>query len=153
MWALAGAAGIMSGFIWGGVSDRLGRKQALAATFLLQGVCFALFAAGGGVLVFGLCALTYGITARAAFTVTAAYCSDLLGERLAVAALGLNYLFAGAGQALGPTIAGFIADLTSSFTAAFWGSAGVALLGALGAVALSSRPVRGPASRPSERLG
>lgn len=142
LWALQGIAGIASGFIWGSVSDRIGRRYALMGTFATQAICFALFAAGGGLLVFGLCAVMYGITARAAFTVVASYTGDVMETRLATAALGASSMFAGIGQALGPTIAGFIADSTSSFTLAFWGSAGLILLGAFGAALLSKRPPR-----------
>lgn len=90
LWALSGAMGVVSGFLWGGVSDRVGRKKALVFSFAVQAVCYALFASGESVPVFALCAFLYGITARANFTVMAAYCGDIFGPRLAaaVAALG-----------------------------------------------------------------
>ncbi len=141
LWALSGAMGIVGGFIWGGISDRVGRKYALFGAYAVQAVCFALFAAGGGLLVFALCAFLYGITARANFSVMAAYCGDLLGPRLAAAAFGVNGTLAGAGMAIGPAVAGAIADSTSSFALAFWLSAGIALLGALGSLLLRHRPL------------
>ena len=141
LWALQGIAGVASGFIWGSISDRIGRRYALMGTFATQAICFALFAAGGGLVVFALCAIMYGVTARAAFTVVASYTGDVMEPRLAAAALGASSMFAGVGQALGPTIAGFIADSTSSFTLAFWGSAALILLGAFGAALLSKKPL------------
>ncbi len=141
LWAFSGAMGIIGGFLWGGISDRVGRKYALFGAYLVQTVCFALFAAGGGVLVFALCAFLYGITARANFSVMAAYCGDLLGPRLAAAAFGINGTLAGAGMAVGPAVAGLIADNTASFALAFWLSAGIALLGALGSLPLRERPL------------
>lgn len=141
LWAFSGLVGIISGFTWGGVSDRVGRKYALLAVYLVQALCFALFAVGGSLLVYAACAFLYGFTARANFTIMAAFCGDLLGPRLAAAAFSINNLFAGAGLALGPAIAGMIADSTSSFTLAFWGSAGAAVLGAAGTALLRNRPV------------
>lgn len=141
LWAFAGVVGIISGFTWGGVSDRIGRKYALLAVYLIQGACFALFAVGGGWPVYAICAFLYGFTARANFTIMAAFCGDLLGPRLAAAAFSINNLFAGIGLALGPTLAGMIADATSSFTLAYWGSAIVAAVGALGTAMLRNRPI------------
>ena len=141
LWAFAGAMGVASGFLWGSISDRSGRKFALIAVYVLQGVCFALFAWGGSMVVYAACAFLYGITARANFTVIAAFCGDLFGPRLAPVAFGINNVFAGAGMAVGPFLAGYVADSTSSFTLAFWGSAGVALLGAIGSLPLRGRPI------------
>jgi len=140
LWALAGIVGLVGGFVWGGISDRVGRKLALLGSASLQGLGFALFALGGGVFVFALCAFLYGITARANFVVLAAYCGDLLGDRHAAAAFGLVALFAGMGLTIGPTLSGLVADLTGSFTIAFWGSAAVLALGALGSAALPAKP-------------
>ena len=136
LWALLGVTGIVGGFIWGGISDRIGRKRTLVAVYAVQAVTFALFAAGGGLPIFALCALLYGITMRANYTIMAAYCGDLLGPRLGAAAFGINGTLAGIGLALGPAVAGYIADATASFTLAFWLSSGVALLGALGSLPL-----------------
>jgi len=63
----------------------------------------------------------------------AATCGDVLGPRLAPAALGFITLFFGIGQALGPAVAGAIADASGSFFGPYLLAAGVALLGAIGA--------------------
>lgn len=142
LWAITGAAGIVSGVIWGGISDRIGRRYGFIATFSIQALCFALFAVGQDTLIFALCALMYGLTARASATLTVAYCGDLVEGPLAAAALGISSVFAGFGLAAGPTIAGLIADTTSSLTLAFWGSAAIAVIGALGAATLPRKSQR-----------
>ena len=74
----------------------------------------------------------------------AAACGDVLGPRLAPAALGFITLLFGIGQAVAPSIAGAIADATGSFFSSLLLAAGVALLGALGAFLLrpaSTMPV------------
>ncbi len=139
LWALAGVVGIISGFIWGGVSDKVGRKYALLSVYLLQAACFALFALGGHPLVFVFCAFLYGSTARANLAIMAAFSGDMLGPQLAAAAFSINNALAGIGLAVGPLLAGWLADTTGSFGGAFWVSAGVALLGALGTALLRNR--------------
>ena len=66
----------------------------------------------------------------------AAACGDMLGPRLAPAALGFITLFFGIGQALGPTVAGAMADVTGSLLPPMLLAAAVALLGALSAAFL-----------------
>jgi sugar phosphate permease len=58
---------------------------------------------------------------------------------LAPAALGFITLFFGIGHAIGPTVAGVVADAAHSFVPPMVLAAGVALLGAVGAAVL--RPV------------
>lgn len=70
----------------------------------------------------------------------AAACGDVLGPKLAPAALGFITLFFGIGQALGPSVAGVMADLAGSFTSAFLLASGVAFLGAIGAATLRPAP-------------
>ena len=70
----------------------------------------------------------------------AAACGDVLGPRLAPAALGLITLIFGVGQAIAPSIAGAMADASGSFVSALLLAAGVALSGALGAFFLRPTP-------------
>ncbi|MDA8218513.1 MAG: MFS transporter [Dehalococcoidales bacterium] len=140
LWALSGVIGIASGFMWGGISDRVGRQLALIVVYAIQAVSFGLFAWGGSPWVFLLCTFLYGLTARANIALMAAFCGDLLGPQLAAASFGVNNILGGVGLGLGPALAGYIADTTNSFTPAFWGSAVVALLGALGSALLREQP-------------
>jgi MFS family permease len=59
----------------------------------------------------------------------AATAGDYVGPRLAPAGLGFITLFFGIGQALGPAVGGYLADLTRSFTVPFLLAAGVSLVG------------------------
>lgn len=67
-----------------------------------------------------------------------AACGDILGPKLAPAALGFNTLFLGIGQAIGPYAAGAIADAGGSFVPVFLLAAGIALLGAIGSATLKN---------------
>ncbi|HEY5974747.1 MAG TPA: YbfB/YjiJ family MFS transporter, partial [Geobacteraceae bacterium] len=89
---------------------------------------------------FTLSALLFGITAWSIPAVMAAACGDVLGPRLAPAALGFITLFFGIGQALGPAVAGAMADVSGSFAPAYLLAVGVALLGAIAAATLRPPP-------------
>jgi MFS family permease len=70
----------------------------------------------------------------------AALCGDVFGARLAPAALGLVTVVFGLGQALGPVLAGAIADAEHSFARAFTLAGVVALvLGGGGSLTLPAR--------------
>jgi MFS family permease len=128
LWSQIGMVSIVSGFLWGSVSDRWGRRAALLWVFGLQGASFLLFGLSReGWGVYGSAAL-FAFTAWSVPALMAALCGDLFGARLAPAALGLITLVFGLGQALGPYLAGVIADATSSFAPAFLVAGATALV-------------------------
>ncbi|NLI11443.1 MAG: YbfB/YjiJ family MFS transporter, partial [Peptococcaceae bacterium] len=88
-----GVLGIVGGILWGVVSDRLGRKQALALVFGLQAVSFFLFAVAGAASTLYISAFLYGLSAFSIPGIVAAACGDYMGPRLAPAALGMVTLF------------------------------------------------------------
>ncbi len=128
-----GACSLLSGVLWGLASDRIGRRAALILISLTHTVAFALFAVHRSPMAFTVSAVLFGLSAWSIPAIMAAACGDLLGPALAPTALGFVTLFFGVGQALGPSVAGAIADAAHSFTPAFCIAAAVALLGALGA--------------------
>ncbi len=140
LWFQIGVASVVSGFLWGSVSDRWGRRAALLCVFGLQGTAFVLFGLGHSPgCVYGSAAL-FALTSWSVPALMAALCGDLFGARLAPAALGLTTLVFGGGQALGPYLAGMIADATRSFAPAFLLAGGVALvLGGGGSLLLQTR--------------
>ena len=127
---------LFCGLLWGVVSDIIGRKRALIIVYLIQALAYALFALWAAPLGFTLSAILFGLTAWSIPAIMAAACGDILGAKMAPAALGFITLFFGIGQALGPSVAGTMADAAASFTPAFLLAAAVALLGALGAAFL-----------------
>jgi len=140
LWMLAGLVSFVSGFIWGTVSDVIGRKYGLALVYLLQGLCFTIFGLWKAPPGYYLSVLLFALTAWSIPAIMAATCGDYLGPRLAPAALGFVTVFFGTGQAIGPTLAGYIGDVTGSYTWAFIIAGLAAFVGAGGA--LSLRPPR-----------
>ncbi|HOZ49745.1 MAG TPA: MFS transporter [Candidatus Hydrogenedentes bacterium] len=127
---------LLCGLIWGAVSDVIGRKWALALVYGVHTLAFALFALWPSPAGYTVSAVLFGLTAWSIPAIMAAICGDVLGPRLAPAGLGFITLFFGIGQALGPTVAGAIADATGSLSLAFLLASGVALLGAIGSAVL-----------------
>jgi len=131
---------LLCGVIWGTVSDLIGRKRALIIVYLIHTISFSLFALFPVPIGFTISAILFGLSAWSIPAIMAATCGDVLGPRLAPAALGFITLFFGIGQAIGPSIAGIIADAYDSFSPAFLLAAGVAFLGAIGASFLNLNP-------------
>lgn len=127
---------LLCGPIWGSVSDVIGRRGALAIVYLVHAAAFSLFPLWPAPQGFFLSAALFGLSAWSIPGIMAATCGDLLGPRLAPAALGFITVFFGLGQAAGPYVAGAMADASGSFWSALWLAAGTALLGAVSALLL-----------------
>ncbi|MDE3091690.1 MAG: MFS transporter, partial [Chloroflexota bacterium] len=119
LWLQIGVVTTISGFIWGSVSDRWGRRAALLGVFALQGLSFLVFGLSRDLPAVYLSSALFAITAWSIPALMAALSGDLFGARLAPAALGLLTIVFGIGQAIGPYLAGAIADATQSFALAF----------------------------------
>lgn len=143
LFMIIGWLSLLCGVVWGAVSDTIGRKWAMVIVYLIQVVSFAMFDLWATPTGFVVSAVLFGITAWSIPAIMAAACGDVLGPRLAPAAIGFVTLFFALGQAAAPTVAGALADGGGSFGPAFLLAAGVSLLGAVFASAL----------RPTARAG
>ncbi|MBI3086501.1 MAG: YbfB/YjiJ family MFS transporter [candidate division NC10 bacterium] len=144
LWGLIGVLSIPSGILWGALADRIGKRFGLAIVFGLHAACFATFALARGTTGFLASAILFGLTAWSIPAIMAAAVGDYARTSLAAAALGFITIIFGVGQAIGPPIAGGLADWTRSFSGAFLLASGVALVGCLGS--LSIRPASPPVS-------
>ena len=136
LWGLAGSLSLGSGLLWGDLADRIGKRFALAIVFGLHAACFATFAIGRSLPAFLVSAILFGLTAWGIPAIMAAAVGDYCPISLASAALGFITIIFGVGQAIGPPIAGGLADWTQSFSGAFLLASGVAVIGGLGALTL-----------------
>jgi MFS family permease len=137
LFMLMGWLSLLCGLLWGWVSDLIGRKATLVIVYLIHAASFGLFALWRAPAGFTLSAILFGISAWSIPAIMAALCGDLLGPRLSPAGLGFVTLFFGIGQAAAPSVAGAMADAhQGSLAPALLLAAGVALLGAVGALAL-----------------
>jgi len=132
LWLTIGLVSVMSGFIWGGISDRWGRRVALMGVFAFQGAAFLLFGLTPAPSAVYASAGLFAITAWSVPALMAASAGDVFGARLAPAAIGLMTVVMSIGQTLGPYLAGRIADAAQSFAPAFLTAGGVALVLGMG---------------------
>ncbi|MBI3913650.1 MAG: YbfB/YjiJ family MFS transporter [Chloroflexi bacterium] len=139
LWFQVGAVSIISGLMWGAVSDRWSRRAALISVFAAQGAAFLLFGASHELIAIYFSAGLFALTAWSVPALMAAIAGDLFGARGAPAVLGWMTVVFGAGQAIGPWLAGAIADATQSFSIAFIIAGVAALFGMLGSLALRAK--------------
>jgi len=129
LWALVGGLSIFCGVIWGKISDLLGRSRGAALAYLVLGLSYIVYAVIKVPIGFYLSAILFGLTAWSIPTIMAAAAGDFVGPRLAPAGLGFITLFFGIGQALGPALGGYLADVSGSFTLPFLIAGVISLIG------------------------
>jgi MFS family permease len=131
LFLMLGIASIACGFLWGAISDRIGRGRAIAINCLLQGISALLFAWWTATPGLVISAVLFGITTVAVPGMVGAGCGDQFGARLASVSLGFVTIFIGIGQVLGPYLAGKMADAFGSLAYSYVLSAGVFFAGAV----------------------
>jgi MFS family permease len=145
LWALVGGLSIFCGIIWGGISDRLGRKYGAALAYFTLALSYLIFALFRTLPAFYVSVFLFGLSAWSIPTIMAAAAGDYVGPRLAPAGLGFITLFFGIGQALGPTVGGYLKDTTGTFVFSFILAAAVSLAGLIGSLLLK-KPAAGVSS-------
>lgn len=119
MWSWIGLLSLMSGPVFGSLSDRLGRKAGLAIVFSFQAVSYFLVASGADGLPLYISIILYGSVAWSIPSIMAAAVGDYLGAAKAAQAFGaITFIFA-LGQISGPAVAGIMADAAGSFKSSF----------------------------------
>jgi len=139
-WSAVGALSLLSGPIFGTLSDRIGRRGGLAIVFGLQAAAYGLFASGLPGVPLALAVGCYGITVWSVPSIMAAVTADLAGPRNAAAAFGFITFLFGLGQMSGPVAAGGLAESSGRFSSSFALSAGLAALAAVLALFLRVAP-------------
>lgn len=128
-WMWVGAFSLFSGPVFGGLSDRIGRRAGLAVVFTFQCSAYALMAARLPLPWVYLSVFLFGVVAWSVPSIMAAAVGDYLGPARAAVAFGTVTLFFGAGQIAGPALAGVMADRSGSFAGSYALAAGVVGVG------------------------
>ena len=119
-WAVVGGLSIISGPLFGWLSDKYGRKAGMIIVFLLFTLSYSCAALGQSDLFLYGSIVIFGVIVWAIPTIMSAAVGDYMGPEMAVKAFGFITLFFGAGQIVGPALAGYLADATGNFNTAFW---------------------------------
>lgn len=144
-WVIVGACSMLSGPPFGALSDRAGRGIGLATVFALHGLSYV--AISQSLPLWGVYAsvILFGVAAFAIPGIMVAAVGDYLPPTEAASVFGTLTVAFGIGQAVGPVVAGAIAERTGGFSAAFVLAAVLAAVGL--ALSLALRPPAQPASR------
>ncbi len=139
LWFIVGLISLASGFLWGILSDKIGRRTTLIIVYALQGLCLASLGATHTPTIIVIASVVYATTLWSIPSIVSATCADYVGGRLAPAAIGMVTIFFGIGQVLSPSLSGYVKDLTHSFAIPFLISAAANAIGALLALMLPDR--------------
>jgi len=139
IFAVLGLCSISSGVLWGSISDLVGRRFGSMYAYIVLALSYLIFAYWTDLPGLYISCIIYGFTISSIPVILAAAAGDAVGPRLAPAGLGCITLFFGIGQAFGPAVAGYIKDVTGSFTGAFVLSTVVSFTGALGSLFLKRK--------------
>lgn len=139
-WAWAGTLSLLSGPIFGPMSDRFGRRTALMTVFAIQ-ACGYLLAGLRGAPPQALYAsiACFGLTAWSIPSIMAALVGDLVGSRLAAKIFGCITFIFSLGQISAPAVAGMLAQQSGSLYSSFLMIAALAAGGAVLAAFLPRR--------------
>ena len=126
-----GIGGVVGRLSSGVVSDWFGRMPALLGVFLLQAVSFVLFAWAESLAALWAAAALFGFSYGGGVTLLPPLCGDLFGRAHVAAIVGMIFAVAGAPAAIGPYAAGWLFDVTGSYSASFMSSAALNVLALL----------------------
>ena len=135
-WSTLGLMTLMSGPLFGFLSDRYGRRQALASAFAIYGTAYALAAVDGGTNSQWASVAAFGVAGWSIPAILGAAVGDYAGPRNAVRILGTITVAFSFGQVTGPALGGLLAEWTNSFAPGYWAIAAIAGVAVLISLAL-----------------
>jgi MFS family permease len=137
--SILGAGSLAGRLTMGAVSDRIGRRAALAASLGLQALAFVGLVLASGAAGLFLTSGVYGFAYGAVTALMPAIIGDFFGPAHSGSLVGLIFGIAGPTSSLGPVLGGLVFDVTRSYAWAFGGAALLNLV-ALGLLALARPP-------------
>jgi MFS family permease len=143
-----GIAAVAGRVLMGALSDRIGRRLALAAALGLQAAAFTGFTASTTLPALFAVSAAFGFSYGAISALFPSVVSDYFGREHSGSLVGILFALAAPLSAAGPLAAGWIYDRTGGYGPAWWLSAGFNLL-ALAFLACARPPAGGPSRAPA----
>ena len=143
---LVGAIGVGSTagrFLLGGMADRLGRPLSFLIMFVGMGLSFVIWLFSVSLWPLAAFALVYGVFYGGFVALAPAVVIDYFGSRQASSLIGIVYTSVAFGTLVGPSAAGFVFDLSHSYTLPILLSIGVYVV----ATAILAVTWKGPMAR------
>lgn len=119
LWSWVGILSLVSGPLFGYLSDRLGRKVGLVTVFSIQAAAYIMAISSLPESFMYLSIFCFGIVAWSVPSIISALVGDAAGPQRAAAIFGFVTFIFGIGQVAGPFCAGALAQVTGSFTLSF----------------------------------
>jgi MFS family permease len=119
LWSWVGLLSLVSGPLFGFLSDLYGRKVTLAAVFLIQTTAYLLAAVHLPMFTVYISLGCFGLVAWSIPPIIAALVGDHAGPERTAAMFGFVTFLFGIGQIIGPACAGFLAEQSGSFSFSF----------------------------------
>jgi MFS family permease len=114
IWSIFGWMCLISGLIWGFLSDRYGRRKALLWNNGIISLALLIPLLAWSPFLLGVSTFLFGLTFLGTVTIVAACVGDLVTEKKAIL-YGMVTLIHGIGQLIGTISGGYLKDLTGSF--------------------------------------
>ena len=127
-WIWLGICSLFCGPLFGGLSDRFGRRASIAASLSFQAAAYALIAFGSGDWSVYLSVILFGLSAFGLPLIMGATVADYASPEKSAGILGALTAVFGTGQIIGPILAGVMADYSGEFTAAYLAAGSLATL-------------------------
>lgn len=118
-WAILGVTSILSGPVFGIISDKIGRYKTLGILFGLQALAHGFLAFPIPSIYLLISAGIFGFSTWAVPSIMATLSAELFGPSHTARILSLVTLFFGVGQIIGPLAAGIVTDVTGDFAFIF----------------------------------
>jgi MFS family permease len=118
-WSWVGLLSLVSGPVFGSLSDRFGRSPALMLVFSIQALAYLLIALDLPPFFLYLSIGCYGIVVWSVPSIMAALVGDHAGAERVATIFGFVTFIFGMGQIIGPFLAGILAEKTGSFSTSF----------------------------------
>lgn len=124
-------------FMLGGAADRMGRQQALLATFVAMALTLCSWVAAHKFWQLALFAFSYGVFYGGFVALLPALTADYFGRRNVGGIMGILYTSVAFGTLAGPSTVGYIFDLSHSYTLPILTGAALDILAAIVILAIA----------------
>lgn len=128
-------------FCLGSLADHMGRRSSLLAMFMGMALALAIWAPAAGFWTLAVFAFAYGVFYGGWVAVLPAVVMDYFGGRNVSGIIGVLYTSVAFGILVGPSAAGFVFDLSHSYTLPILASACANVVAAGIMLGISSDPV------------
>ena len=137
-----GAGSTAGRFFLGGIADRIGRQPFLLITFAGMALALTIWAVATNIWTLAVFALLFGLFYGGWVAILPAVMVDYFGGRNASGIIGILYTSVAVGTLIGPSAAGFIFDVSHSYTVPIIASVGANVCAVIIAAFVVCIPVR-----------